>query len=165
MIKEKVFDIPIYCGSGVYAIVNRNKMKAYIGKSGNIKYRAIEHEKKIREGKHEIEELSNDRNDELAFIILHKVYDKNEELLSLLEELYMFTFSKNGFYLYNKNGAGYYKNFSEIALGICARLSSYFYTKENMMDGYFEKFGNQYHFDIRRVRAKENKNTKISVDN
>lgn len=139
MIKEKVFDIPIYCGSGVYAIVNRNKMKAYIGKSGNIKYRAIEHEKKIREGKHEIEELSNDRNDELAFIILHKVYDKN--------------------------GAGYFKNPAEIALGICARLSSYFYTKENMMDGYFEKFGNQYHFDMRSVRAKENKNTKISVDN
>lgn len=165
MIKEKVFDIPIYCGSGVYAIVNRNKMKAYIGKSGNIKYRAIEHEKKIREGKHEIEELSNDNNDDLAFIVLHKIYDKNEELLSMLEELYMFTFSKNGFYLYNKNGAGYYKNSSEIALGICARLSSYFYTKENMMDGYFEKFGNQYHFDIRRVRAKENKNTKISVDN
>lgn len=165
MIKEKVFDIPVYCGSGVYAIVNRNKMKAYIGKSGNIKYRAIEHEKKIREGKHEIEELSNDNNDDLAFIVLHKIYDKNEELLSMLEELYMFTFSKNGFYLYNKNGAGYYKNSSEIALGICARLSSYFYTKENMMDGYFEKFGNQYHFDIRRVRAKENKNTKISVDN
>ena len=59
MIKEKVFDIPVYCGSGVYAIVNRSKMKAYIGKSGNIKYRAIEHENKIREGKHEIEELSN----------------------------------------------------------------------------------------------------------
>lgn len=157
MIKEKVFDVPIYCGSGVYAIVNRSKMKAYIGKSGNIKYRAIEHEKKIREGKHEIEELSNDKNDDLAFIVLHKIYDKNEELLSMLEELYMFTFSKNGFYLYNKNGAGYYKNSSEIALGICARLSSYFYTKENMMDGYFEKFGNQYHFDIRRVMAKENK--------
>ena len=165
MIKEKVFDIPIYCGSGVYAIVNRNKMKAYIGKSGNIKYRAIEHEKKIREGKHEIEELSNDNNDDLAFIVLHKIYDKNEELLSMLEELYMFTFSKKGFYLYNKNGAGYYKNSSEIALGICARLSSYFYIKENMMDGYFEKFGNQYHFDMRSVRAKENKNTKISVDN
>lgn len=155
MIKEKVFDIPVYCGSGVYAIVNRSKMKAYIGKSGNIKYRAIAHQKKIREGKHEIEELSNDNNDDLAFIVLHKIYDKNEELLSMLEELYMFTFSKNGFYLYNKNGAGYYKNSSEIALGICARLSSYFYTKENMMDGYFEKFGNQYHFDIRRVRAKE----------
>ena len=165
MIKEKVFDIPIYCGSGVYAIVNRNKMKAYIGKSGNIKYRAIEHEKKIREGKHEIEELSNDNNDDLAFIVLHKVYDKNEELLSLLEELYMLIFSENGFYLYNKNGAGYFKNPSEIALGICARLSSYFYAKENMMDGYFEKFGNQYHFDMRSVRAKENKNTKISVDN
>ena len=165
MIKEKVFDIPVYCGSGVYAIVNRSKMKAYIGKSGNIKYRAIEHEKKIREGKHEIDELSHDNNDDLAFIVLHKIYDKNEELLSMLEVLNMLTFSENGFCLYNKNGTGYYKNPSEIALGICARLSSYFYTKENMMDGYFEKFGNQYHFDMRSVRAKENKNTKISVDN
>lgn len=165
MIKEKMFDIPVYCGSGVYAIVNRSKMKAYIGKSGNIKYRAIAHQKKIREGKHEIEELSNDRNDELAFIVLHKTFDKNEELLLLLEELYMLTFSENGFYLYNKNGVGYYKKPADIALGICTRLTSHFYTKENMMDGYFEKFGNQYHFDMKSVRAKEIKNTKISVDN
>ena len=97
MIKEKVFDVPIYCGSGVYAIVNRSKMKAYIGKSGNIKYRAIEHEKKIREGKHEIEELSNDKNDDLAFIVLHKYMTKTKNYFQCWKNFICLRFQKMAF--------------------------------------------------------------------
>lgn len=34
------FIIPQYDKSGIYAIINKDKMKAYIGQSTNIKHRA-----------------------------------------------------------------------------------------------------------------------------
>lgn len=166
--REKIFEIPSYSGTGIYAIINRTKMKAYIGQSHNIKYRAIAHENKIKNRNHEIDEISEDFEDEFGFVVLHKTFDNNPEFLSLLEELYMLTFVDNGFYLYNKNGAGF-GNSNAICRHIAFGIASHFSTKENMIDEYFNKFGNQYHFDMRSVRAKEakknkSKTTNISVD-
>lgn len=158
--KEKIFDIPTYDNTGIYAIINRTKMKAYVGQSHNIKYRAISHENKIRNRNHEIKELSEDFQDEFAFVILHKTYDNSKELLSLLEKVYMLTFVDSGFYLYNRNDVGFYKSSYEISHNICVDIMSYFGTKETMMDAYFDKFRNQCHWDMRSVRAKEKKKNK-----
>ena len=155
--KEKIFDVPSYCQSGIYAIVNRTKMKAYIGQSNNIKYRAVSHEQGIRKGTHPIKELSEDCEDEFGFIILHKTFDESKEFMSILEKLYMLTFTISGFYLYNKNEVGFTKSSNEISHHICAEIMSHFGTKETLSDTYFEKFGNQYYYDIRKFNAKKNK--------
>lgn len=152
--REKIFDIPTYPGTGIYAIINRTKMKVYVGQSHNIKYRAISHENKIKNGNHEIEELSKDFEDEFAFVVLHKTFENNQKFLSLLEELYMLTFVDNGFYLYNRNGNG---DSNSLCRRIALDIASHFNTKETMMDEYFNKFNNPYHCDMRSVRAKERK--------
>lgn len=128
--KEKIFDIPSYCQSGIYAIVNRTKMKAYIGQSDNIKYRAISPEQGIRKRNHPIKEMSEDCEDEFGFIILHKTFERSKDFMSLLEKLYMLTFVYSGFCLYNRNEVGFSKSSYEISHHICDEIMSHFGTKE-----------------------------------
>ena len=72
------FYIPQYDKAGIYAVVNRTKMMAYVGQSTNIKKRALQHKTGIQNGTHHVKEINEDKEDEFTFLVLHKFY--NEEV-------------------------------------------------------------------------------------
>lgn len=72
------FYIPQYDKAGIYAVVNRTKMTAYVGQSTNIKKRALQHKTGIQNGTHNVKEINEDKEDEFTFLVLHKFY--NEEV-------------------------------------------------------------------------------------
>ena len=146
------FIIPKYDKSGIYAIINRDKIKAYVGQSTNIKQRATQHKMKISKSDHDIEEINKDCKDDFSFLVLHRFYDENVSKckLDLYEKLYMFTLAKAGFDLYNRNGVGYYKNINEIANNICCDMVFNIGAMENLSDAYFEKYGKHYSYDIKK---------------
>lgn len=95
-----------YDGFGVYAIVNIEKMKCYIGSSRNVFKRAKNHKSCLKHQKHHIKELQEDYNNhcELDFIVLIKSNHKNDRILLLQEYTAMFSVLKEGFDLYNTVG-------------------------------------------------------------
>ena len=145
------FYIPQYDKAGIYAVVNRTKMTAYVGQSTNIKKRALQHKTGIQNGTHNVKEINEDKEDEFTFLVLHKFY--NEEVakskLDFYEKIYMFTLAKAGFKLYNKNDVGYYKNILDIAAYMCNDIAFELGTDENLKDAYFEKYGKHYCYDIK----------------
>lgn len=151
MAKLEKFIVPQYDKSGIYAIINRDKMRAYVGQSTNIKHRAAQHKTKISKAQHDIEKINNDCGDEFSFLVLHRFYDENvsKDKLDLYEKIYMLTLARAGFELYNKNGVGYYKSTDEIAWHICYNMMFNIGTEENLKDAYFEKYGKHYSYDIR----------------
>ena len=150
------FIVPFYDKSGIYAIINKTKVKAYIGQSTNIKRRAEQHKTKIASRNHDIKEINEDCNDEFSFLVLHKFYNESisKEKLDLYEKLYMLTLARAGFDLYNKNDTGKRNDINDISWRICTDLLFNIGTEENFKDAYFEKYGKHYSYD---VRVKENK--------
>lgn len=153
------FVIPNYDKGGIYAIINKSKMRAYIGQSTRMKQRAMQHKTKIEKAMHEIEEINKDFEDEFSFLVLHRFYDEDvpKGKLDLYEKLYMLTLSRAGFELYNKNGTGHYKSTEEIAWRICCDMMFNIGTDDNLKDAYFEKYKKHYSYDI---RVSENKRKK-----
>lgn len=101
---EKIFTIPKYEGSGIYAIVNIEKGKVYIGATSSIRTRALLHESQLRNGCHGNKNLSQDIGDKLDFLILCKTNKSiSKDELLILEKLYMLYIKKQGFELYNTN--------------------------------------------------------------
>lgn len=151
------FFVPQYDKAGIYAVVNRTKMIAYIGQSRNIKRRAEQHKTKIANRKHDVKEINDDFNDDFSFLVLHRFYDESvsDEKLCLYEKLYMLTMIDAGFELYNNNDAGYYKDINSVSWSVCCDLMSYIGTRENVNDAYFDKYGKKYCYDIKI--AKNNK--------
>lgn len=62
------FYIPQYNKAGIYAVVNRTKMMAYVGQSTNIKKRALQHKTGIQNGTHNVKEINEDKEDEFTFL-------------------------------------------------------------------------------------------------
>lgn len=152
------FYVPFYDKSGIYAVLNKTKMKAYVGQSTNIKRRAEQHKNKIANAKHDIKEINQDCNDEFSFLVLHKFYDDvQKQKLDLYEKLYMLTLVRAGFELYNRNETGPRKSLDDIAWRICTDLLFNIGTEENLKDAYIEKYGKHYSYD---VRVRENRKYK-----
>ena len=93
------FYIPQYDKAGIYAVVNRTKMMAYVGQSTNIKKRALQHKTGIQNGTHNVKEINEDKEDEFTFLVLHKFYSEEvaKNKLDFCEKIYMFTLAKAGF--------------------------------------------------------------------
>lgn len=90
-----------YRGAGIYAIVNADEMKIYVGQAKNIQRRACDHKHDLKTGEHANPKLNLDREKDLRFIILQKVPKEYEWLLNLMEKTYMLQVLENGFELYN----------------------------------------------------------------
>lgn len=79
--RKDLFKIPNYSGCGVYAIVNAEDFKCYVGISRNISKRAKSHLQALKSGKHPNLNLQKDANKNLRFVILHRFGDKSREYL------------------------------------------------------------------------------------
>lgn len=97
--KRHIFKIPDYTGGGVYAILNIEDRKAYIGQSSNIKKRADQHEKALMNGTHQNKGLNLDRGKKLKFIILKKIDD--HDFRRILECVCIHSFLSHKVKLYN----------------------------------------------------------------
>lgn len=99
--RKDLFKIPNYSGCGVYAIVNAEDFKCYVGISRNISKRAKSHLQALKSGKHPNLNLQKDANKNLRFVILHRFDDISKEHLKIAEKVYMICMMRNDFGLYN----------------------------------------------------------------
>lgn len=97
--QEKIFDIPEYNGAGIYAIVNKDDKRVYVGQSSNIRNRAIQHHNALINGNHQNQFLNFDRKKRFKFVILDKLYSTT--ILTVFEKIYMISFEECGWQLYN----------------------------------------------------------------
>lgn len=142
---ENIFKVPNYDGCGIYAIVNVQKMMCYIGSTGNIKKRALEHINSLKRNKHSNKILQEDYNNgaNIDFIILEKIHEEVEkDFLIAKEKMYMLSAIDNSFSIYNLLPRTECKNQRD---WICSHLLWYFMkeynTKENLMNAFKEKYG------------------------
>ena len=118
--KRHIFKIPDYAGGGVYAILNIEDRKAYIGQSSNLKKRAEQHDKALKNGTHQNKGLNLDRGKKLKFIILKRIND--HDFRRILECVYMQSFLSHKVKLYNNQPKRVMqdKNFYEhIGIDVC----------------------------------------------
>lgn len=102
VVNKKHFKIPNYSGAGIYAIVNMDSRKFYVGGTKNIRRRATAHNQALNAGKHQNSKLQQDISNNLSFIILHKLdCDVDTIFLRALEKIYMFHILSCGYRLYN----------------------------------------------------------------
>lgn len=150
MRQEGLFHIPDYSLAGIYTLVNRDKMKAYVGQSRNIKVRAEQHEKQLSEGTHTNKNILLDKGDDFYFLILHKFYNNkiSDEELSFYELMYMFVLSDEGFELYNSN------NSSEIEHRICCNIAFNVGMRDNLKDAYYDQFRKHFSYDVLKAKNK-----------
>ena len=94
-------NIPKYNGAGVYAIINKEEKKVYIGISNNIRNRILKHNSDLKKGIHINKKLNNDRRKKLNVVILEKIPELNERN-NLLEYVYMSWFYEMKFEMYNE---------------------------------------------------------------
>lgn len=98
----KGFKIPDYSGSGIYAIINIEDRRAYIGMTRNIKQRASAHLTQLRNNNHSNYKLQNDSGKELRFVILQELGEESDKrVLEILEISYMIEMRRKKFELYN----------------------------------------------------------------
>lgn len=117
MTKRKVlYNVPRGDFGGIYAIVNIENKRVYIGQSQNIPSRARSHDDALSSGEHPIEMLQNDSGKNLVFIVLKKIepFKSDEALIS--ESLYIYQFKKEKFELYNTLKGNFEENLKETLL-------------------------------------------------
>lgn len=142
---NNIFEIPEYKNCGIYAIINVKKMMCYIGSTGNIRKRAIEHNNSLIKNHHSNKPLQDDykKGEKLDFIILEKI-DGNVEkdFLIAKEKMYMLSAIDNYFGIYNLLPKTECENQRE---WICTHLLWYFTrnynTKETLIKRFKEKYG------------------------
>lgn len=143
--KNNVFDFPNYDGSGVYAIINVRKMFCYIGSSKNIRKRANEHNRQLKNNKHSNKILQNDYNNGaiLDFLILERTDDSIEkDLLIAKEKMYMLESIENGFVIYNLLPKTEYIEQKEwIKHHLMWFFMKQYNAKENLTKSFSEKYG------------------------
>lgn len=160
MNKNKVFEIPDYDGAGIYAIVNIEDFGVYVGSSRNIRTRAMQHEKAMRDRKHTVADLNQDGAND--FLILCKTEKDIENWkLRTLEWLYMLCF-KERFKLYNqapkdKSTNGFYR---DITLNLIAGLN----IRDEVENKILERYGN-HSWDLRNRKPENRKCTKETITN
>ena len=82
-----LFEIPETESNGVYAILNAEENRVYVGQTSNLRKRATQHMNALKSGNHQNILLNFDRNKKFYFkIILENV--KNPEILPFLEKIY-----------------------------------------------------------------------------
>lgn len=105
------FEIPETEKSGVYAIVNFEDFRCYVGSTGNIKRRATAHKSALISGNHTNKYLQDAANDNkiLRFVILKEFEEQpQKDVLLLLEYCYMLQMEVKCFELYNIQPQGHY---------------------------------------------------------
>lgn len=143
--KERIFNIPEYEHTGIYAIVNIKKMMVYIGSSYNIKKRAIGHNNSLKSGKHSNKGLQEDYNNgyKLDFIILEKIESEiDKDFLIAKEKMYMLSSIENSFSIYNLIPKTSCKEQSEwIIQHLLWYFTRRYNTRENLINSFMEKYG------------------------
>lgn len=113
-----LFEIPETESNGVYAILNAEENRVYVGQTSNLRKRATQHMNALKNGNHQNILLNFDRNKKFYFkIILENV--KNPEILPFLEKIYMQVYINLGYQLYNlspKNSLKSCRLYDEIGL-------------------------------------------------
>lgn len=156
------FKIPDYSGCGVYAIINILDFKAYVGSSRNIKRRAYQHSRDLKEGKHYIDDLQKDSCKGLRFVILDKYDNIEKDKLRIAEYVFMLKMLDQHFDLYNINPFKGVTNKRSQLYHIIATetISQYYGVAEKAIK---EEFGT-YPWFARR-RTDENKMKLLEINN
>lgn len=143
------YRIPGTESGGIYAIVNIEDMRAYVGKAKNLKSRAAQHYSSIESGKHVNKKMVQDKN-KLHFIVMCESNDAKE--LDLLEKVYMYEFSVSGFELYNLTSG---TNKEKSIQAILWSIEQLYHSGENTRNAIKEEFGQ--HIGILQRTKKENR--------
>ncbi len=101
--KEEI-SIPDIKTGGVYALINRNTGRMYIGETEDIRRRCKAHINLLKSGKHNNSELQNDYNNNYPFeiIVLSEITGRcNSEKRLCAEDYYIECFRRRGIKLYN----------------------------------------------------------------
>lgn len=127
-----LFEIPETESNGVYAIINAEENRAYVGQTSNLRKRATQHMNALKNGNHQNILLNFDRKKKFYFkIILENV--KNPEILPFLEKVYMQEYINSGYQLYNlspKNSLKSCRLYDEIGLSSCEYFGSPDFAKD-----------------------------------
>lgn len=137
--------IPDYTGAGVYAIMNLNNKKVYVGSSQNIRERALSHRHNIAKKIHSNPGIRDDsgKGHTFAFTILEKAMPGSDLLTA--ECLYMLVFVYRGYTLYNCD------NLKDVEHRI---LNRYIFDKDRALDKLFmSQFGTSIGFLRTRCTA------------
>lgn len=143
-----IFDVPAFRGPGIYAIVNRGKMRVYVGKAKDLNSRAKQHAQGIVKGNHPNKNILNDATDKLDFLTLQTLPNNISDFeMGVLEKLYMLSFKRSGFELYNIQP--YPEN---IESSIIFDLEYYYKTNEIISDVYMTKYNKHFCYDVLKTK-------------
>ena len=148
-LKEKVFEVPKYKGACIYAIVNIEDLKIYVGSTKNAQKRARNHEYCIRNRQHVVKEINEDAEKRFDFVILQKVSsDTQTWLLHVLEKMFMLVISSNGWKLYNVQPkcVGDYR-------GMCVDIAQTFVGENNTRNKFEKSFKQKFGIDSWIIKA------------
>lgn len=149
------FIIPRYSGAGIYAVINIDKMIAYVGQSHNINNRARQHYNAIKNKTHNIEEINRDSEDNFIFTVLYKIpkTEVTKEKLDLYEKLFMLGMLDNGLYLYNKQNVSEYGDEKFLLCWyICSDLMSDIGVRDSIKDVFYNKYNKAIHHIVNNAR-------------
>ena len=104
--KQKVNAIthPENKSGGIYAIINKDKRKIYIGETKNIRHRSKAHINLLKSGKHTCKELQEDYNNNSNIEIIELLEipgEWNTEARFCVEDYYIACLQEKGIELYN----------------------------------------------------------------
>lgn len=143
-----IFDIPAFKGPGIYAILNRKKMCVYVGKARDLNTRAKQHVQGISKGNHPNKNILNDSSDKLDFLTLQVLQNNISDFeMGILEKLYMYSFMRSGFKLYNIQ-----PHPENIDLSIVMDLECYYKTREIISDVYMTKYDKHFCYDVLKAK-------------
>lgn len=139
----------------MYAIINIEDMKAYVGATKNAKTRAMNHAHHISTKSHSVEAINSDADKDFKFIILQKM-DKNTPswLLHAVEKMYMVIIACDGFALYNTQpqcSIGSYKD-------MCADIGQSFIYHNRTSENFRKAFRDEYGAETWHFKAKKPEN-------
>ena len=134
------FNIPDYCGAGIYAIINSQDFKCYVGSSKNIALRAVQHKTALNAGNHPNKKLQKDCDKKLRFVILQKFEDISDKELRIAEKVYMIGMMLENFKLYNISPSSA-KTREDIAYSISCDLMRILHTSERISDSIKNEYG------------------------
>lgn len=139
-----IFDIPAFKGPGIYAIVNRKKMRVYVGKAKDLNSRAKQHASGIEKGNHPNKNIQSDAGDKLDFLTLQVLPNNISDLeMGIIEKMYMISFKNSGFKLYNIQ-----PHPDSIESSIIFDLECYYKTGSIISDVYMAKYNNHFCYDV-----------------
>ena len=141
-LKERVFEIPKYKGACIYAIVNVEDLKIYVGSTRNAQKRARNHEYCIRSKQHVVKGINEDAEKRFDFVILQKLSDETPSwLIQTIEKMFMLIISSNGWKLYNIHPKKHIGSYRDMCVDIAQDFVHQNRTKERFEKAFKEMYG------------------------